>query len=240
MGLFERLRGARSTPDSLTAQAVARARALPGVTAVEIVEADTIALTWASATSPVNVSLADLRTRWRATSGFERIELLDDWIATLGPPDPSARTTDLEVPVTSASSPPVTSDRTPSDRSPSDWTPTERAPSGADAWPTVARRLAIVVTRSGPTGDPARWRITDDLQAHLALDRADALAVRDDELTMWGVTLAVARQAALDRLLDDGPGLAPIGRDRDAWVVTSRWYRGRRFTTPLTDRTSVR
>ncbi len=70
MGLLDRFKK-EPGPDALTFEAVARARAVPGVAQAEAIDADTVHVTWAGHEAPAALSLAEVRPAWTKASGFD-------------------------------------------------------------------------------------------------------------------------------------------------------------------------
>lgn len=192
MGLLDRFKKDGS-PDALTREAVARARATAGVTAAEAVDADTIHVRWADHPGTTTLSVADVRDEWAKASGFDRIELMDRVVADLAPP-PAAEP--------AAVTPPI-------------------APGDDDAgpaWPRDRHRIEIVVSRPAAGDTAVRWPIAGGaLEARATIDGGD---VTGTDLERWDVGPDVVRSAAVEALLALDPRLDPIATGQPGWVPT--------------------
>lgn len=200
MGLFDRRKKAPG-PDALTWEAVARARAVPGVAGAEATDADTVLVTWASHPGASTLSLGGIRDEWARASGFARIELMDAVVAGLAPPTVAAEPGPAPAPAPAAG-------------------PVEPTPAGttAGAWAEARTRLAIRV--GGPAGGAVRWPVVDGLEATAALGGVDGPPVTETDLAAWGADPGQVRDAALDSLAAADPELDPIGPGQRAWVPT--------------------
>lgn len=201
MGLFDR-RKKPPGPDALTWEAVARARAVPGVAGAEATDADTVVLTWAEHPGTSTLSLAGVREAWSKASGFARIELMDEVVAGLAPPADTGTAPGIGP----AHAPPVdTAAPAPTD-----------AP--GDAWTEARTRLAIRV--GPPTTGTVGWPVVAGLEAAVVLDGVDGPPVSDADLAAWGADREQARTAALAALAAADPELDPVGPGQPAWVPT--------------------
>lgn len=219
MGFLDRFKkeGAPTAPDALTREGVARVRAVPGVQAVDVVDADTLRVTWNGLPHPSELSLAGIRQQWTSASGFDRIEVMDDFIAGVAPPAADATSPGSSAPVDapapgSEDDPPTTPSAEPG-----------REPDDAQAaWDAVRTRLRPVVGRPGPAdADTVRWEIGGVLEATAVLgDEQVALPVSRAELVQWGVDEATVRAAAEENQAGIDPALDPISPGKPAWVPT--------------------
>lgn len=210
MGLLDRFKK-DSRPDALTIEAVARARAVPGVAAAEAVDADTVAVTWVGQPGQSTLSLTDVRVAWAKASGFDRIELMDELIATLGPPVADAQP-DLPAP-----------DATPiaeAIRTPEAGPTTPTGSPAADAWDAARPRLRVVVGRPGDHAGAVSWPVADVLEARVVLGGPGALPVDGHDAAGWGVDADAVRHAALANLAATDPALDAVGAGQPAWVPT--------------------
>ncbi len=209
MGLLDRFKKEHSAaPDALTREAVARVRAVPGVQGIDVVDGDTLAVTWTGAGAPATVSLAGIRDRWTAASGFDRIEVMDDFVNSLAPPVPG------EAPAA-----PEPADATPDADTPS-VPPTAEPDTGA-AWAAARPRLRPSISLpAAPGADTVRWSVAGVLEATVVLDGPMALPVGPGELAEWGVDGDAVRAAAEANLASLDPELDPIGPSEPAWVPT--------------------
>lgn len=196
MGLLDRFKKDPS-PDALTWEAVARARATAGVAGAEPVDADTISVTWAEHPGTTTLSLADVREEWAKASGFARIELMDQVVAGLAPPGP----TDPPAPTHPAAP-----------TAPGDDDPARRR------WDRDRGRLEIVVSRPGAGHSVVRWPIAGgSMEARATLDGGDVTAA---DLQRWDAAADDARRAAVEALLHLDPRLDPIAAGQPGWVPT--------------------
>jgi len=196
MGLLDRFKKAPG-PDALTWEAVARARAVPGVAGAEAVDADTVAVTWEAQPGTTTLSLAEIRDQWTKASGFARIELMDGVVGGLAPPADAA-----PVPAPAPAPAPAP----------------ETASATDDPWADARQRLAIRVGTSA--AGAVRWPVVAGLEATVVLDRLDGPPVTDADLTSWGVDAEQVRTTALHALGSADPELDPIGPGQPAWVPT--------------------
>lgn len=210
MGLLDRFKK-EPGPDALTIEAVARARAVPNVATAEAVDADTVEVTWVDRPGRSVLSLVDVRAAWSKASGFDRIELMDDLIASLGPPAVDAPA-DTEPEALPDGGPPVA---TPPDD------PASATRSGTDAWDAARDRLRVVVARPGDAPVAVRWPVAGVLEARVVLGGPGALPVDADDAAGWGVGPDDVRTAALANLAATEPGLDPVGPGQPAWVPTA-------------------
>lgn len=218
MGLLDRFKK-DPRPDALTIEAVARARAVPGVAAAEAVDADTVAVTWVGQPGRSMLSLTEVRAAWAKASGFDRIELMDELIATLGPPVADAQP-DLPAPdVTPTAAATPTAEATAAATPAAGPTATSGAP-GIDAWDAARPRLRVVVGRPGDHTGAVRWPVADVLEARVVLGGPGALPVDGHDAQGWGVDADAVRGAALANLAAADPALDAVGTGQPAWVPT--------------------
>lgn len=208
MGLLDKFKKAPG-PDALTWEAVARARAVPGVAGAEAVDADTVTVTWADHPGTSTLELAGIREVWAKASGFDRIELMDGVIDGLAPPPAGAAAADP--------APPVEQPVPPAPAPASDLAPAD--PDPVPAWATMRERIAVRVGHPGDAG-AVRWPVAGGLEAWAVVDHPSGAAVGDGDLAAWGVDAATVRSAALDALRAADPELDPVGPGQPAWVPT--------------------
>jgi len=206
MGLLDRFKK-EPGPDALTIEAVARARAVPGVATADAVDADTVTVTWQGQPGRSMLSLTEVRAAWSKASGFDRIELMDDLIASLGPPDVDPAPEPPAAEPGSAAAAPVDAPEAPV------------APS-ADAWDAARSRLRVVVDRQGSHPGAICWPVAEVLEARVVLGGPGAVPVAADDAAGWGVDAAAVRAAALANLAATDPALDPVGPGQPAWVPT--------------------
>lgn len=212
MGFLDRFKkeGAPAAPDALTREGVARVRAVPGVESVEVVDADTLRVTWNGLAQPSELSLADIRQPWSSASGFDRIEVMDDFIAGVAPPAAGAPS-------------PADALAAGVEDEPAASAASGREPEDAHAaWNAIRGRLRPVVGRPGPAdADTVRWEVGGVLEATAVLgDEQVALPVSRAELVQWGVDEATVRAAAEENQAGVDPELDPISPGEPAWVPT--------------------
>lgn len=212
MGLLDRFKK-EPGPDALTWEAVARLRAVPGVTGAEAVDADTISVGWAGHAGTATLSLAEIRESWAKASGFARIELMDDLVAGIAPPAPGS---------TPPPGPPATAPATP-EPTPTAARPIDppAPPEDHDVWAEVRSRLHVVVGRPGQHPDAVAWPVAGVLEARAVLGGPGALPVDRGDARSWGVSDDDVRAAATTNLAATDPGLDPIGDGQPAWVPTT-------------------
>lgn len=212
MGFFDRFKNeVPASPDALTREGVARVRAVPGVEAVEVVDADTLAVTWRGVAEPAHLSLSGIRQPWSDARGFDRIEVMDEFIATVAPPASGAELPGVIVADRHEEAAPPAEPTAPS--------PPE-APPGA-AWETVRHRLRPVVGHpAGADADTVRWSIGGVLEATVVVDEPVAIPVGRAELADWDVDEATVREAAEANQAAIDPMLDRIGPGEPAWVPT--------------------
>lgn len=207
MGLLDRFKK-EPRPDALTLEAIARARAVPGVATAEAVDADTVSVTWADQPGASTLSLTDVRAAWSKASGFERIELMDDLIATLAPPA-DAPDGPSEIPTVVPPAPRATSEG-------------ETTAVDTDAgWDAVRDRLRLVVGPAGAHPGAVTWPVAGVLEARVVLGGPGAIPVDADDVAGWGVPVADVEAAARTNLATLDPGLDPVGPGQPAWVPTN-------------------
>lgn len=210
MGLLDRFKK-DPRPDALTIEAVARARAVPGVATAEAVDADTVAVTWVGHSGRSTLSLTDVRAAWSRASGFDRIELMDQLIATLGPPAVDAPL-DLPAPDSTGAT----------ETAPDSAVDAAAPPSApaAGAWDAARPRLRVLVGRPGDHPGAVRWPVAGVLEAHVVLGGPGALPVDGHDAEGWGVDADAVRHAALANLAASDPALDPVAPGQPAWVPT--------------------
>lgn len=218
MGFLDRFKKeqAAAAPDALTREAAARVRAVPGVVAVEAVDADTLSVTWSGLEEAAPLSLAGIRDRWSAARGFDRIEVMDEFVAGVAPPvaGPSTPPPPPESHTSESAAEPPAAGTGPTE-------PAAPETDAAAAWEAARPRLRPVVGRPGaPDADTVHWTVGGVLEATVVLDDPVALPVGRAELLEWGVDDATVRAAAEQNLASTDPGLDPIGPDAPAWVPT--------------------
>lgn len=225
MGLLDRFKKDAPGPDTLTREILARVRAVPGVHEAEIVDRDTVTAQWD--TGPTTIALADLRQAWSDASGMDRIDLVDDFVAGLGPPvggpapdpGPADRPDDglgvVDPIVSSDGAAPGTpageAGRT--DAEP----PAADAPTAAGVWAGVRTRLRPAVRRPGTGMPAATWPVAGVLEGVAVVD-GSPFPVTTDDLASWGVAVDDVRAAAVSAL--GAPSLDRIDASMAAWVPT--------------------
>lgn len=231
MGLFDRFKkDTAGAPDALTREALVRVRAVPGVEAVEPVDADTLSVTWTGTDEPARLSLADLREPWTSASGFDRIELMDDFVRTVAPPTgapadafpdpaPAGPAPDEAPAATTVGDGAPEADPTPAGGPGPTAAPAEQP--GA-RWAEVSPRLQPVIGRPGVADDDiVCWPVGDVLEATVVVDGGPgSLPVGRAELAEWGVDAGSVRRAAEANQAALDPSLDPIGPGEPAWVPT--------------------
>ncbi len=85
MGFLDRFTRDTTSPDAFTLEVATRIRVRDDVASVEMIDADTVAVTWAGRTAPERFDLSGTRQPWKDASGFGRIEVIDAFMATLAP-----------------------------------------------------------------------------------------------------------------------------------------------------------
>lgn len=191
MGFLDRFKSGPNAPDALTVEVIARLRVLPSVEAADAVDGDTVSVTWAGRPEAAAVDLTELRPRWKTAGGFDRIQLLDDFIDALrdGPP-PSTEV--------AASAPP----------------PDE------GGWAAHRSVVLPVLTRIGPESRAAvTWPVGAVLHAVVnGPDRSTPVSMGD--LERWGVRTDEVRAAAVANLEAVDPRPDPISPGARAWFPT--------------------
>lgn len=193
MGFLDRFKSGTSAPDALTVEVVARLRVLPAVESADAVDGDTVSVAWTGHAGPATVDLTELRPRWKAAGGFDRIQLLDDFIDALrdGPP-PS---TEVAAPA-----------------------PVPDADDGG--WAGNRDLVLPVLTRIDPESRAAvTWPVGGVL--HAVVNGADrSTPVSAGDLERWGVGPDEVRAAAVANLETVDPRPDPISPGARAWVPT--------------------
>jgi hypothetical protein len=204
MGFLDRFKSGPSAPDALTVEVVARLRVLPTVDAADAVDGDTVRVDWAGRAEPATVDLAELRPRWKEAGGFDRIQLLDDFIDALrdGPPAPAV------APSAPPATPEVAAHRP--------------GPATTDDGGWAAHRSVVlpVLTRIDPESRAAvTWPVAGVL--HAVVNGADrSTPVSAGDLERWGVGADEVRAAAVANLEAVDPRPEPISPGARAWVPT--------------------
>lgn len=213
MGLFDRLKKAPG-PDALTWEAVARARAVPGVAGAEPGDADTVHVTWLEHPGTTTLSLAEVRPAWAKASGFDRIELMDQVVAGLAPPpagvasEPAPALDPVEPPAASTTPPVVEPVASPG---PSD--------ASKSPWEQVRGSISVVAVTAGSLPAAAvRWPVVQGVDA---VGTSAGQPVTTGDLARWATDVDAVRAAAIERLGVEGPQLDPIGPGARAWIPTS-------------------
>lgn len=197
-----------AAPDAFTTEMVARIRALPSVERAEPTDADTVSVTWSGGRESEAVDISGLRQPWKQAKGFDRIELLDDFIAGLSPGQyPPASPTSGDEP----------------DASPEPGPAPPPGPTATDAvteWSQVASQLVPVLRRVRAGDGALTWPIGELLEA-TAIWAGGATPITDDQCAVWGVGLDDVRSAATSNLVAIDPAPDAIGPGARAWVPTS-------------------
>ena len=207
MGFLDRFKsdGPRP-PDALTYEVVARLRVLAASESVEPVDADTVRVTWHGRPEQ-NVELGDLRPTWKRSSGFDRIQLLDDFVEG----------------VTSGSG--VASSEPEEDAPPA---PTVDAPAPVpieelfdSEWARLRPSLLLALRPAGTSGEDAVvWPFGDGAQI-VALDIAAGADITRADIERLDVSEREVEAAALKNLEALDPAPEPIGDGMRAWVPTT-------------------
>lgn len=211
MGLLDRFKKAPG-PDALTFEAVARARAVPGVAGAEAVDADTVEVRWLEHTGTSTLSLGEVREAWTSASGFDRIEIMDQVVAGLAPPSADATPPPPPPPEPEAETEP----EPPGTEAPIHEPPAVE-PRAAEA-PAVA---TVVVDRPGRRDGAVRWIVTEGVEATVVLGEPAGPPVTEEDLAAAGTDADAVRAAALAHLRAADPALDPIGPGQPAWVPSS-------------------
>ena len=195
MGFLDRFKSDTSSPDALTLEVATRIKLHSDVDDVAMVDADIIAVTWAGRATPHPLDISEIRPTWKRATGFERIDLLDNFLAGLHPPAGDPMPADTE-----------RSSEAPGDRD------------GRDGWEEVAPQLFPALAASAPD-DVVSWAVGGLLHATVVRQSSGAPVTRA-ECAAWKVRAddAVARAVANLSAID--PGLDAIAPDSRAWVPT--------------------
>lgn len=213
MGFLDRFsKDSPAPPDAFTIEVVARIRALPNVAGAEPIDADTVSVTWSGWSEPEAVDIGGPRQPWKAAKGFDRIEVVDDFIAGLAP----------------GQFPPVTPESESEPNQPSaDPEPQPAAPAAEPAgsepiteWSQVAAQLVPVLRRARPADSTATWPVGDLLEA-TAIWAGGATPITTEQCATWGVGLDDVRAAAVANLLAIDPAPDEVAPGTRAWVPTS-------------------
>ena len=208
MGFLDRFKsdGPRP-PDALTYEIVARLRVLGATESVEPVDADTVRVTWHGGPDQ-SVELGELRPTWKRSSGFDRIQLLDDFVEGVrsGGAAGSSPAPDDEV-----APPPVADEPVP--------VPIEEVfdSGGARLRPTLLRALRPAGTADE---DAVVWPFGDGAQI-VALDIAAGTEITRADVDRLDVSAGEVEAAALKNLEALDPAPEPIGDGMRAWVPTT-------------------
>lgn len=200
MGFLDRFTKDTSTPDAFTIEIAARIRALAGVSHVETIDADTVAVTWTGRSEPDEIAIGGTRPAWKQAKGFDRIELVDDFIAGLGPEDSTT------IPGTTI---------------PGAMVPGAPEPAHPTQW-TAARLDVLPLLRRAMTDDDGlvTWAVTELLEA-TATGADRSVPITEAQCDDWGVTADDVRSAATDNLATVDPAPDEIGTGMRAWVPTA-------------------
>ena len=194
MGFLDKFKSDTSSPDALTLEVATRIKVHTDVDDVAMIDADTIAVTWSGRTAPHHVDIGEIRHPWKRATGFERIEILDTFMARLaapvGDPAPAATEGDVEAPAHRV---------------------------GRDAWDAVAPELLPAIGASAPD-DVVSWAVGGLL--HATVVRSDGRPVTRAECAAWKVRTDDAVERAVANLSAIDPGLDPIAPGNRAWVPT--------------------
>lgn len=210
MGLLDRFKGGGGGgPDALTAEIAARLRAMDAVEAAVAVAADQVDVTWSGRDDVQAIDLTDLRPRWKAASGFDRIEVVDTFLAGLSPdaapppapatvePAPIAEPEPEPEPVPAAGAPPAQT---------------------AGGWDELRTRVLPVLRPAGGGPDCVRWSVGGMVDATVA---ADGVPVAPGDCERWGVGEVDVRAAATANLREIDPRPEAIAPEARAWVPTA-------------------
>lgn len=196
MGFLDRFTKDTSTPDAFTIEIAARIRALAGVNHVETIDADTVAVTWTGRTEPDHIDIGGTRPAWKQVKGFDRIELVDEFIAGLGPGD--APTT-----------------------IPGPAIPGIAEPAGGARWAAASLDVLPLLRRTMTDADGlVTWPVTELLEA-TATGTDHSVPITMAQCDEWGITAAQVRTAATDNLAALDPAPDAIGDGMRAWVPTA-------------------
>lgn len=208
MGFLDRFSRA-SSPDALTVEVAARLRAFATVDAADIVDADTVSVVWSGHEHPVEIDLAPVRAPWKQARGFDRIELLDDFMAGLRPDDPLPTTADpVAVPEATPAGTTGTGD---------DLDATGFAAVRTQLFPVVR---AVDGPDDGLDDGAVRWPIDGVFLEATVVVAGDGHPITASQCAAWGVEEAAIRDTAVGNQSAIDPAPDPIAPDARAWVPT--------------------
>ncbi len=194
MGLLDRFKSDSPSPDALTLEVATRVKQHSDVDDVAMVDADTIAVTWSGRAAPHPLDISAIRQTWKRATGFERIDLLDNFMAGLAAPTDDPPPTDRE-PVAAAADGHATND-----------------------WATAAPHLLPGLAPTA-SDDLVSWTVGGLLHATV-VRRSSGGPVTRSECTAWKVRTDDAVERAIANLSAIDPGLDPIAPGSRAWVPT--------------------
>ena len=208
MGFLDRFKseGPRP-PDALTYEIVARLRVLAASETVEPVDADTVRVTWHGRPEQT-VELGELRPTWKRSSGFDRIQLLDDFVegVTAGGGGGSSS----EPGAASAPAPPV-----------DEPVPVPIEELFDSEWARLRPSLMLALRATGTSDEDAVvWPFGDGAQI-VALDIGAGTEITRADLDRLDVSDREVEAAALRNLEALDPAPEPIGDGVRAWVPTT-------------------
>lgn len=202
MGFLDRFSKDTSTPDAFTIEIAARIRALAGVSHVDTIDADTVAVTWTGRSEPDEIAIGDPRPAWKQSKGFDRIELVDEFIAGLAPSD-----TGTIIPGTTIF--------------PGTTIPGIAEPAGGARWAAARLDVLPLLQRTMTDDDePITWPVTELLEA-TATGADHSVPITQAQCDEWGITAGDVRAAATDNLAAVDPAPDEIGAGMRAWVPTA-------------------
>ncbi len=195
MGLLDRFKSDSSSPDALTLEVATRIKQHSDVDDVAMVDADTIAVTWSGRTTAHPLDISEIRQPWKRATGFERIDLLDNFLARLAAP---------------------VADPTPADTEQNSVAAADR--DGRDGWDEVAPDMLPALAASA-SDDVVSWAVGGLLHATV-IRRSSGAPVTRAECAAWKVRADDAVERAIANLSAIDPGLDPIAPGSRAWVPT--------------------
>ncbi|MGK2928763.1 MAG: hypothetical protein ACSLFO_04215 [Acidimicrobiales bacterium] len=206
MGFLDRFTKDASTPDAFTIEIAARIRALAGVSHVETIDADTVEVTWTGRSEPDEIAIGEIRPGWKQAKGFDRIEIVDQFIAGLAPSDAGTTIPGTTIPGASIAG---------------TTAPDVSSPSGAARW-AAARLDVLPLLRRTKTDEYglATWPVTELLEA-TAIGVDHSAPITQVQCDDWGITAGDVRAAATDNLAAVDPAPDEIGAGIRAWVPTA-------------------